>query len=253
MSDATRRPLVVGNWKMNLTEVWAARLLEELLPQLEGQAAQVGLAPAFPVLPLVREKIAGHNVTLCAQNMHWEDGGAFTGEVSPRMLKDGGIAMVILGHSERRTLFGETDERVGLKVAAARRHDLVPILCVGEREDERDTGQTLAVVERQLRLALSEARREDCADLVVAYEPVWAIGTGRSATPSQVDEVHRVIREQLASLFGAPAAARVRILYGGSVGPSNAGELMALGEVDGALVGGASLDAEKFTAILAAC
>jgi len=253
MSDPARRPLVVGNWKMNLTEVWAARLLDELLPRLGSATAQVGLAPAFPVLPLVREKIAGSAVTLCAQNMHWEDAGAFTGEVSPRMLKDGGVGMVILGHSERRTLFGETDDRIGLKVAAARRHDLVPILCVGEREDERDAGQTLAIVERQLRLGLSGTRAEDCSRLVVAYEPVWAIGTGRSATPAQVGEVHRVIREQLASLFGARPAGRVRILYGGSVGPDNAGELMALAEVDGGLVGGASLDAGKFAAILEAC
>jgi triosephosphate isomerase len=253
MGGGNRTPLVVGNWKMNLTEVWAAKLLDALLPALAGRdATEVGLAPAFPVLPTVRARIAGTPLRLAAQNMHWEDDGAFTGEVSPRMLVDGGVDMVILGHSERRTLFEETDERVGLKVAAARRHELVPILCVGEREDERDSGQTLAVVERQLRLGLAEARADDCPRLVLAYEPVWAIGTGRSATAAQVDEVHRMIREQLGSLYGAAAAATVRILYGGSVNPDNAPELMGLDEVDGALVGGASLDADKFTAIVAA-
>jgi len=253
MSASARRPLVVGNWKMNLTETWAGRLLAELLPRLDTiRGVDVALAPAFPVIPAVRELLRGRSIGLAAQNMHWEDDGAFTGEVSPRMLVDGGVGIVILGHSERRQLFGETDERVQRKVAAARRHGLVPIVCVGEQESQRDAGRTLQVVESQLRRALAELGPDDAPGLVVAYEPVWAIGTGRTATAAQVDEVHRMIREQLAAMIGPAAAGRVRILYGGSVKPDNAAELMALGEVDGALVGGASLGAESFAAIVAA-
>ena len=253
MSAPTRRPLVVGNWKMNLTEPWAGRLVDDLLPLLEpiGEV-DTAVAPAFTALQAVRERLAGRSIALAAQKMHWEDQGAFTGEVAPRMLAEAGVTLVILGHSERRTLFGETNERIRRKVAAARRHRLVPILCVGEQEAERDSGQTLAVVERQLRKGLADMHDEDAFRLVIAYEPVWAIGTGRSATPDQVDEVHRMIREQLASLFGAVPAARVRILYGGSVTPDNAPGLLARGEVDGALVGGASLDARHFAEIVRA-
>ncbi len=253
MSAPRPRPLVVGNWKMHLSETWAERLVADLLPQLDAaRGADVAVAPAFTSLGAVRRALEGSVVRLAAQNMHWEEDGAFTGEIAPRMLAEGGVRLVILGHSERRAMFGETDERVRRKLAAARRHDLVPILCVGESESQRDSGRTLAVVEQQLRVGLADATADDAPELVVAYEPVWAIGTGRAATPAQVDEVHRMIREQLASLYGAGRAAGVRILYGGSVVPQNAPELMALPEVDGALVGGASLDAAKFAAIVAA-
>jgi triosephosphate isomerase len=247
----SRRPLVIGNWKMNLTERWARELVTDLLPRLEDAGAvETAVAPAFVCLRAVADSLDGSPVRLAAQNCHHELKGAFTGEVSPRMLVEMNVAMVILGHSERRTLFGETDERVQRKVAAVMDLEMVPVLCIGEQQDERDEGRTLAVVERQLRLGLGEARVATGDEIVVAYEPVWAIGTGRVATPEQVDEVHRMIREQLGSLFGAEAAQRVRILYGGSMAPGNAAELLALPEVDGGLIGGASLDAEKFSAVI---
>ena len=246
-----RRPLVIGNWKMNLTERWARDLVANLLPRLEDASAiETAVAPAFVCLRAVADALEGSQVRLAAQNCHHELKGAFTGEVSPRMLAEMNVAMVILGHSERRTLFGETDERVQRKVATVMDLEMIPVLCVGEQQDERDEGRTLAVVERQLRLGLGGARVSTGDEIVVAYEPVWAIGTGRVATPEQVDEVHRMIREQLGSLFGAEAAGRIRILYGGSMAPGNAAELIGLPEVDGGLIGGASLDAEKFSAVI---
>lgn len=253
MIPASRTPFVIGNWKMNLSERWAVALLDDLLPAIAGAPeVDVGVAPAFPCLRAAADRIAGTSVQLGAQNAHWEDKGAFTGEVSPRMLAELGVGFVILGHSERRNIFGETDERVARKVAAVRRHAMVPVLCVGEQEGERDAGRTLDVVERQLRIGLSEIRPADGAEIVVAYEPVWAIGTGRSATPAQAQEVHRMIREQLASMFSPRLAGTTRILYGGSVTPASAPALLSLPEIDGALVGGASLDAEAFAGIVAA-
>jgi triosephosphate isomerase len=251
VSENDRRALVVANWKMNLTELWARALLDELLPLLEDASrVETAVAPVFTSLRAVADRLGGHATALAAQNVHWEEKGAFTGEISPGMLAEMEVRFVIVGHSERRTLFGETDERVERKVAAVRRHEMIPVLCVGETEHQRDEGRTLAVVERQLRKGLGTISVSDGGEIVVAYEPVWAIGTGRVATPEQVDEVHRMIREQLGSVYGAGPAGRVRILYGGSVTPDNAAELMGLEEVDGALVGGASLDAEKFSAIV---
>jgi triosephosphate isomerase len=250
MAAQARRPLTVGNWKMNLSEIWAARLAEELTDALAGlDGVETAVAPAFPCLRAVADRLDGSSVALAAQNVHWEEKGAFTGEVAPRMLSEMGVRFVIVGHSERRAIFGETDERIQRKAAAARAHDIVPILCVGEREEERDEGKTLAVVERQVRLGLGGIREAAGSELVVAYEPVWAIGTGRTPTPDQVNEVHRMIREQLAAMYGPQASERIRILYGGSVNADNASELLALPEVDGGLVGGASLEAEGFAAI----
>lgn len=252
MTVPSRIPLVIGNWKMNLTEHWAKVLLDELLPMLAGPGrTEVAVAPSFPCLRVVADRLAGTPVRLGAQDAHWQDQGAFTGEVSPRMLAEMGVHFVIVGHSERRTHFGDTDERVQRKVAAVRRHGMVPVLCVGEMEHERDEGRTLPVVERQMRLGLSEIPSAGGTELVIAYEPVWAIGTGRTPTPEQVQEVHRLIREQLASLYG-PAAFAVRVLYGGSVTAENAAGLLRLPEVDGALVGGASLKAAGFAAIVRA-
>jgi triosephosphate isomerase len=248
-----RRPLVVGNWKMNMTEVFAVALVAQIAEALPaGDDVEVAVAPAFPCLRAVADRLAGTAVVLAAQNHHWEDKGPFTGEVSPRMLAEMGVRMSILGHSERRALFGDTDERIQRKVAAAHRHGLLPIVCVGEQEAERDEGRTLDAVERQLRKALAGIDVETGAEIVIAYEPVWAIGTGRVATPDQVDEVHRMVREQLASLYGSRTAGAVRILYGGSVTPETCRPVFELPEVDGALVGGASLAAGSFLEIVGA-
>jgi len=246
-----RRPLLVGNWKMHLTERWSLALLDDLLPRLADLtgALDVAVAPSLPCLRAVADRLRGAAIRLAAQNLHWEDKGPFTGEVSARMLAEIGVELVIVGHSERRNLFGETDERVGKKVVAARRHGIVPILCVGEQESERDEGRTLEVVERQLRLGLSGIAATDGSDLAIAYEPVWAIGTGRFASVAQIQEVHRMIREQLASLYGTRSAASVRILYGGSATPESAPDIVALEDVDGALVGQASLEPARFEAI----
>ena len=253
MSPARRRPLVVANWKMHLGEAGARRLLRDLLPRLATHpAVETAVAPAFPVLRAVADALAGSSTALAAQDVHWEEQGAFTGEVAPGMLAELTVRFGIVGHSERRTSFGETDEAVGRKAAALRRHRIVPIVCVGETGGERDEGRTLEVVERQVRRALGDAVNVGGEEIVVAYEPVWAIGTGRTPTTAQVHDVHRMIREQLRSMFGVPAADRMRLLYGGSVSPANAAELLALDEVDGGLIGGASLDAAKFDAIVAA-
>ncbi len=250
MTSPGRKPLVVGNWKMNLSERWAVALVDDLLPRVASlTAVEIAVAPAFPCLRAVADRLAGSRVRLAAQNVHWEDKGAFTGEVSPRMLAEMGVHFVIIGHSERRVHFGETDERIERKVGAARRHGLVPILCVGEQDKERDEGRTLAVVERQLRLGLGRLQVADGAEVVIAYEPVWAIGTGRTPTPEQAQEVHRTIREQLGSMFPGGAASRIRVVYGGSATAESAPVLLGLPEVDGALVGGASLEAGIFAAI----
>ena len=253
MTAAPRRPLVVANWKMHLGESGARRLLRDLLPRIAAHpGVDTAVAPAFPILRATADALAGSTTALASQDVHWEEQGAFTGEVAPGMLAELSVHYGIVGHSERRTLFGETDDAVGRKAAALRRHGIVPIVCVGETGDERDEGRTLEVVERQVRRALGDAVTVGGDELVVAYEPVWAIGTGRTATTTQVHDVHRMIREQLRAMFGVPAADRIRILYGGSVSPDNAAELLALDEVDGGLVGGASLDATKFEAIVAA-
>ncbi len=245
-----RTPLIVGNWKMNHTRATARRFCAELREQHVEAALptgiETGIAPPFTALDVVGEGLGELPVFLAAQDVHWEPSGAFTGEVAPGMLAELGCRMVIVGHSERRHLFGETDDRVARKVAAVRDAGMTPILCVGETEDERDAGRTRAVVEGQLRRGLERVEPGEPARLVVAYEPVWAIGTGRVATPDQVEEVHGFLRDVLASIGGAAFGAGVRILYGGSVKPGNAPGLAGLPHVDGFLVGGASLEAETF-------
>jgi triosephosphate isomerase len=244
-----RVPLIVGNWKMHGLREEAralARAVHEGVRNLHGR--EVGIAPPFTALTTVAEALAGSTVTLGAQNMHWEERGAFTGEISPLMLRDAGCRFVILGHSERRQYFGEDDASVHRKVRAALAHELTPIVCVGETLSEREAGQTLDVVGRQVRGALLGLQADAIRHVVVAYEPVWAIGTGRVATPQQAQEVHCWIRNLLAETFGS-VAEEVRILYGGSVKPENIDELMAEADIDGALVGGASLQAESFVRI----
>jgi triosephosphate isomerase (TIM) len=241
--------LIAGNWKMFKTVPEARALADEVKRGVSG-GPEVVLCPPFTALAAVAEVLRGGPVMLGAQNMHAEDEGAFTGEVSPRMLRDAGCTHVILGHSERRQLFGETDEGVARKAQAAFRQGLTPIVCVGETLAERDGNRTLEVVERQTEQALRALTPDQVAAGVLAYEPVWAIGTGRNATPEQAQEVHASIRRLVARSHGEGAAAAVRILYGGSVKPDNASALMSQADVDGALVGGASLQAASFLKIV---
>jgi len=248
MTPARPLPLVVANWKMNLVEAEAVAAADRIAlgARTVEPHVRLAVAPSFVALRAVGARLTGTAVALAAQTVHWEARGAFTGEISAPMLADAGVQFVLVGHSERRHLFGETDEQVGRKAAACARAALVPVVCVGETERERDTGATREVVSRQITIALSSCPVN--AEIVVAYEPVWAIGTGRNATPDQVAEVHTLLRERLLEGRG-DAAPRVPILYGGSVTPESAPGLLRLAVVDGALVGGASLDPERFLAI----
>jgi triosephosphate isomerase len=245
-----RTPYIAANWKMNKTVAEAAEFIDALLPRIAATQNDVVVCPPFTALHEVVERRRGTAVRVAAQNMHEGEAGAFTGEVSAPMLVELDVEAVVLGHSERRQLFGETDEALAKKVPAALAADLEPILCVGESEEARDGGQTEEVLERQLQADLAEVADEDLPKVVIAYEPIWAIGTGKVATPEQAQEACAFIRDVLRGR-GA-AADDVRILYGGSVKPGNAAELLALPDVDGALVGGAALDAEDFAAIVEA-
>jgi triosephosphate isomerase len=245
----SRRPLIAGNWKMYKTVAEATALADAVRRDCAGEA-EVLLCPPFTALAAVAAALRGSPVLLGAQNMHWEDDGAFTGEVSPRMLRDIGCTHVVLGHSERRQLFGETDDGVARKAQAALRHGLTPVVCVGETLGERDANRTMEVVERQTERALRALPPDQVTALVVAYEPVWAIGTGRTATPEQAQEVHAFIRGLVSRSHGEAPSAALRILYGGSVKPENIGSLMAQPDVDGALVGGASLQPASFLKIV---
>ncbi len=246
----SRTPYIAANWKMNKTIAEAAEFIDALLPRIAATQNDVVVCPPFTALQEVVERRRGTAVRVAAQNMHEGESGAFTGEISAPMLVELDVEAVVLGHSERRQFFGETDEALAKKVPAALAADLEPILCVGESDEAREGGQTEEVLERQLQADLAEVADEDVAKVVVAYEPIWAIGTGKVATPEQAQEACAFIREVLRAR-GAEADA-VRILYGGSVKPGNAAELLALPDVDGALVGGAALDAEDFAAIVEA-
>ncbi|HXG51935.1 MAG TPA: triose-phosphate isomerase [candidate division Zixibacteria bacterium] len=246
------RPLIVGNWKMHGTQAGAFRLARAIARSLQRRrpVAEVVLAPPFTALAVARTAIRRGPIRLAGQNCCWQEAGAFTGEVSPVMLRDLGCAFVILGHSERRRLFGENDRLIAQKLAAARKAGLRPILCVGETLAERRKGLTGGVVTRQLNVALKGLDKNDIGKVEIAYEPVWAIGTGRNATPEQVGEVHRRIRRWVERFFGAAAAGQTRILYGGSVNAENAPLLASVPEVNGFLVGGASLQAGSFLSIV---
>ncbi|MFQ5882717.1 MAG: triose-phosphate isomerase [Candidatus Methylomirabilales bacterium] len=246
-----RTPLIAGNWKMSQTTADAVALVECLQELLEDvEEVEVVVCPPFTALPAVARVLQSSQIGLGAQNMHWEKEGAYTGEVSPVMLTDLGCQHVILGHSERRQYFGETDLQVNRKLRAALQHRLTPIFCIGETLVERENGRTLQVVEGQLQGGLTGISAEEAGRIVIAYEPVWAIGTGHTATPEQAVEVHASIRKRLAGMWGEAVAAKVRILYGGSVKPDNIDVLMAEEEIDGALVGGASLRADAFARII---
>ena len=246
-----RRPFIAANWKMYKTVGEAVAFTEALQREVGALAdREVVLAPPFTALAAVRKVMAVEGFRLAAQNCHWEEKGAYTGEVSLGMLKDVGCDFVIVGHSERRHIFGETDEEVARKVAAAFRQRVLPVLCVGEKLDERESGRTTAVVERQLESAIRGLEPSDMRELVIAYEPVWAIGTGRTATPEQAREVHGFIRKTCRRLFDKDIANAVRIVYGGSVKPENVDALMAQPDMDGLLVGGASLEVASFRRIV---
>jgi len=246
-----RRAFIAGNWKMFKTcseAVETARQLVEFVPDVNE--IDVMIAPAFTSLALVNDIVQGSCISLGAQNVFWEKEGAYTGETSSDMLVSAGCKYVIIGHSERRQYFGETDETVKKRIDAAINGDLIPILCVGEMEKERESGETFSVLDKQIKKGLEDFSYSDLKTLVIAYEPVWAIGTGKTATSDQAQEVHLFLRSLLEKSFGAKFSESVRILYGGSVKPNNISELMAMNDIDGALVGGASLNAEMFSRII---
>ncbi|HTG01162.1 MAG TPA: triose-phosphate isomerase [Nitrospirota bacterium] len=246
-----RRPIIAGNWKMNKTTGEARDLAKKLIPLVAGVTdREIVLAPTFTALQAVGEAIKGTNISLAAQNLFWEDKGAFTGEISAEMLLDLGCKYVIIGHSERRQYFGETDETVNKRVRQALNKGLFPIVCVGELLSEREAGTANDVIDRQVTGALKGVAAGEMTKIVIAYEPVWAIGTGKTATPDQANEIHAFIRRKIQSLYSADVADGLRIQYGGSVTPDNVSALMARPDIDGALVGGASLKPDSFSSLV---
>jgi triosephosphate isomerase len=246
-----RTPIMAGNWKMHKTAREAVDFVNHLQKELgDVKETEVVVAPSFVALAPVAERLKGTAIALAAQDCYWEEEGAFTGEVSPPMLRDVGCRYVIVGHSERRAYFGETDETVNKKVRALLSHGLHSIVCVGESLQERERGDTTQIVERQVKEGLKDLDSTAVPALVIAYEPLWAIGTGKTATPEQAQEVHAFIRGLVSSIFNPEDAEEIRIQYGGSVKPDNVDELMAQADIDGALVGGASLKVDAFARIV---
>ncbi|MFP3982324.1 MAG: triose-phosphate isomerase [Desulfurivibrionaceae bacterium] len=245
-----RRPLIAGNWKMNTSLEEAEKLCKSIVKPGIPEDRDVMLAPPFTHLTTVAFCISGSPLLLAGQNVCWEESGAYTGEISPPMLKETGCRMAIVGHSERRQLFGEDNAMINKRLKGALAHGLIPILCVGETLEEREGGTTFKVLKKQIREGLREAEPASGEEIVLAYEPVWAIGTGRTATVEQAGEVHTFIRKLLAEIYEKNIADKIRILYGGSVKPDNINELMSFEEIDGALVGGASLKSETFNRII---
>jgi triosephosphate isomerase (TIM) len=249
-----RKKIVAANWKMNMLQAEAAEFVEDLLLEIGDMlAVEVVIVPPFTAIARVAEALGSdHNIKVGAQNMFWERNGAFTGEISAAMLRDLFVRYVVLGHSERRQVFHETDEMVNRKVRCAHEATLRPIVCIGETLEERDAGRVEEILERQLRGSLAGVAAKDLQETVIAYEPVWAIGTGRNATPEEAQGAHAFVREMLGALSDSATAERIRIQYGGSVKPENARALMAQPDIDGALVGGASLEARSFAQIVRA-
>jgi triosephosphate isomerase len=246
-----RKPIIAGNWKMNKTSTEARDLASKLIPLVSGvKDRDIVLAPPFTSIPAVAETIKGTNMALSAQDLFWEEKGAFTGEISAEMLLDLGCKYVIIGHSERRQFFGETEETVNRKVRQALNKGLLPIVCVGELLSEREAGKANEVIERQVVGGLKGVTSAEMQKIVIAYEPVWAIGTGKTATPDQANEIHAFIRQKIKSMYNGDVAGSLRIQYGGSVTPENVSTLMAKPDIDGALVGGASLKPESFAALV---
>lgn len=245
-----RKPVIAGNWKMNMTPCEAKTLVSELLPLVKDAKCEVVVCPPFVDLAAVKPLLEGTNVKLGAQNVHWAEKGAFTGEVSANMLKEIGVEYAIIGHSERRQYFGETDETVNKRAKAALAAGLIPIICAGESLAQRENGETDTLVTAQVNLALDGISAVEVEKLVIAYEPIWAIGTGKTATKEQANETISVIREAVRALYGANTAEAVRIQYGGSMNAANATELMSMPEIDGGLIGGASLKASDFSKVV---
>ncbi len=246
-----RKPIIAGNWKLFKTQLEAVDFVNSIKPLVANQQnVEIVIAPVFTALAAAAQAMQGSNIRLAAQDCFWEEGGAFTGEVSPGLLKDVGCSHVIIGHSERRQYFGETDETVNKKTRAAIAQGLVVLLCVGESLAEREAGDTFKVIEGQIKGGLAGISSAELDKLVVAYEPVWAIGTGKTASDEQAQEVHSFIRKLVSELYRQADADKLRILYGGSVKPENAKGLMSQPDIDGALVGGASLKPDSFAGIV---
>ena len=245
-----RKPIIAGNWKMNMTPADAEALVSALIPLVKDAKCDVVVCPPYVDLCVVSKLVEGTNIHLGAQNVHWAAKGAFTGEVSADMLKAFGVEYAIIGHSERRQYFGETDEGVNARAKAALAAGITPIICVGETLEQRESGVTAAFVSGQAKAALAGMSAEDVKSLVIAYEPIWAIGTGKTATADDANATIAVIRQEVAEAFGQAVADEVRIQYGGSMNPKNASELMAMPEIDGGLIGGASLKAEDFSKVV---
>ncbi|MBR7110533.1 MAG: triose-phosphate isomerase [Clostridia bacterium] len=245
-----RRPIIAGNWKMNKTIAGTKELVTDLIPLVEGAEAEVVICVPYTNIATAGELIKGTNIHLGAENVHWAESGAFTGEISADMLLELGVEYVIIGHSERRQYFGETDETVCKRTTTALYKGLKPIICVGETLDEKESGKTEEVVIRQTKGALNGISKEDAVKCVIAYEPVWAIGTGKTATSTDANATIKVIRDTLAEIYGKETAEVIRIQYGGSMNPKNVAELMSMPEIDGGLIGGASLKAVDFSQVV---
>ena len=246
-----RKPIIVGNWKMNKTNHETEKFFTEFKPLVEGvKNVEIVIGAPFTALETATRETKGTNIKIAAENMNANDSGAYTGEISPLMLKDLGVEYVILGHSERREYYGETDSIINEKVKAALKHGLKPILCVGEKLEERENGTTEAVVKEQTVGGLKDVSASDMSNVVIAYEPVWAIGTGETASPEQAQEMHKFIRTLVEKVYGFDIADNLTILYGGSVKPDNAKEIFSKPDVDGGLIGGAALKADDFLAIV---
>jgi len=245
-----RKPIIAGNWKMNMTPAEAERLVAELIPLVKDAACEVVVCPPYVDLALVGKLLAGTNIKLGAQSIHWAPKGAFTGEISADMLLAVGVSHAIVGHSERRQYFGETDETVNKRAKAALEANITPIICVGESLDQRESGVTDTIVSKQTVAALAGFTAEEVVRSVIAYEPIWAIGTGKTATSEDANTTIKVIRDAIAGVYGQKVADEVRIQYGGSMNAKNASELMAMPEIDGGLIGGASLKSEDFSKVV---
>lgn len=239
-----RKKIVAGNWKMNMTPAKAVELIDSLKNEINSNEVDVVVCPPFVCLPAVLEAVKGTNIAVGAQNMHFEENGAYTGEIAPSMLVELGVKYVIIGHSERRQYFAETDQTVNKKTLKALEHGLVPVVCVGESLEERQQGVTIDLVRLQTKIALKDVTAEDAKKVVIAYEPIWAIGTGMTATSAQAEEVCAAIRQVIEEVYSKEVADEVRVQYGGSVNGGNANELFNMGNIDGGLVGGASLKPE---------